>query len=172
MYYPSIYHNRFIIIWNSTLHLTDDTPGYFLSLSAYYEYCFIESIARPKNVMLKLYWIPYLKERIITNNFENNFYLYNDEKETILSWKEVGRNCVSNNSTLPIITNQELQTELISFIDYAQLPIIFIGVYEFKVSNMVSKMNICLKSNSTKIVTKLGKPYNGALSENMYFLCY
>ena len=155
MYAPSVYHNKFIIIWNSTLHLTDDTPGYFLSLSAYYENCFIQNIARLKNGMLKLYWIPYLKKRLVTNISKNNFYLYNDEKETILSWKEAGRNCVSNNSTLPIITNKEIQTELISFIDYAQLPIIFIGLYEFKVSNVGSKINICPKGNTTK----LGKPY-------------
>ena len=153
MYAPFIMNydrSRFEIIWNSTLHLTDDTPGYFLSLSAYYENCFIQSIAKLKNGMLKLYWIPYLKERLVTNNFENNFYLYKDGKEAILSWNEAADNCDSNNSTLPILTNKEIQTELVSSIDYAQLPIIFIGLRESKVSNMVSKINICFISNLKK----------------------
>ena len=126
----------FEITWNSILHLTDDSPGYFLSLSANYEECFIESVASVKNGILKLYWIPYLKKRQVTNIFENSFYIYKSGKETILSWKEAAWKCDSNNSTLPILTNKEIQTELVKSIDNAQLPIIFIGLYELKVSNL------------------------------------
>ena len=148
MYAPFIInYDRFEIIWNSTLHLTDDTPEYFLSLSAYYEQCFIQSIAKLKNGMLKLYWIPYLKERLVTNIFDNNFYLYDYGKAAILSWNKAADNCESNNSTLPILTNKEIQTELVSSIDFAQLPIIFIGLRESKVRIMRSKITICSISN-------------------------
>ena len=144
LYAPQELSDRFEIAWNSTLHLTENTPGYFLSLSAYYEHCYIQSIGKLINGMLKLYWIPYSRENLIANKFENNFYLYQDGKESILSWKEAASNCDSDNSTLPILTNKEIQTELVSLIDYAQMPIIFIGLYESKVSNWKPNINIYL----------------------------
>ena len=145
MHFRAIYaviflDDRFEITWNSTLHLTENTQGYFLCLCAYYEHCFIQSIGELMNGMLILYWIPYSRENLIANKFENNFYLYQDGKESILSWKEAALKCDLDGSTLPILTNKEIQTELVSLIDYAQMPIIFIGLYNTEVSHVRSNI--------------------------------
>ena len=127
----------FDIFWKSSLSLNKDAPEYFLSLSAYYESCLIQSKGKVMNGNLTLSWIPYS-----SNNFSEIFqkdlyYLYQGTKKwESLTWNKASSICETNNSFLPILTSKARQEQLIRLIDYLQLPIIFIGLNEIKASTM------------------------------------
>ena len=134
----------FDIFWQGNLTLTKHTPRYFLSLSAYYEKCLIQSKDEVMNGQLILSWIPHSQDKWIHNNQKDLYYLYRDGKERNLSWEEASSTCKTNQSLLPILTSKGKQEELIRLVDYLQLPIIFIGLYETKVSNILLCLNFRL----------------------------
>ena len=131
----------FDMFWESNLNLNKDTPEYFLSLSAYYYSCLIQSKDKVMNGKLTLSWIPHLPKNDMNIVHEGLYYLYQRGKEAYLSWKEASSLCETNNSFLPILTSKTRQEQLIKLVDYLQLPIIFIGLYESKASTMLLYLN-------------------------------
>ena len=131
----------FDIFWQGNLILTKHIPRYFLSLSAYYESCLIQSKDKVMNGKLILSWIPHSQDKWIHNNHKDLYYLYRDGKEGNVSWEEASSICKTNQSILPILTSKGKQQELIKLVDYLQLPIIFIGLYETEVSNILLCLN-------------------------------
>ena len=124
------------IFWRSNLELKSNSPGYLLSLSAYYQDCFIQSKQKFLPGTLKLYWIPHLKKKIpeSANVLGNNYIILQDGKTVVVRWNEASLRCNSIGSSLPILPSKQKQTELIDFIDHAQVPIIFIGLSQIEVS--------------------------------------
>ena len=131
----------FDIFWQSNLNLNKDTPEYFLSLSAYYDSCLIQSKDKIMNGKLTLSWIPHPHNNYMNIVHNGLYYLYQNGKEVRRSWKEASSICETNNSFLPILTTKARQEQLIRLIDYLQLPIIFIGLNEIEASVMLLYLN-------------------------------
>ena len=126
------------LFWRSNLELKSNSPGYFLSLNAYYQDCFIQSKQTLLPGRLKLYWILHLKKKFPENaNVLGNNYISLQGGQKVMSWNEASLRCTVNGSSLPILPSKNKQTELISLIDYAQVPIIFIGLSQIEVSSKI-----------------------------------